>query len=68
MYHVCIYMWRYFNMDNELQVSLTLLSLLAAVVQLNSAFFHVTTAYMYRRQATIRAVTVPVFSSAISPI
>ncbi len=35
-------------MDNELQALLTLLSLLAAVIQLDSAFYHATTAYMRR--------------------
>ncbi len=47
-------MWRYFDMDNALQVLLTLLSLLAAVVQLNSAFYNVTSAYMHKRQAIIQ--------------
>ncbi len=42
-------------MDNKLQVLLTLLSVLAAVVQLNSAFYHAVTAYMLRMQATILA-------------
>lgn len=36
-------------MDNKLQVLLTLLSMPAAVVWLNSAFYHATTAYMHRR-------------------
>ncbi len=63
-----MYLWastaqRYFNMDNKLQALLTLLSLLAAVVQLNSAFnHHTTTAHIIQRTATV-----PVFSSAISP-
>ena len=34
------------NMDNQLQAWLTLLSLLTAVVKLNSAFYNDTTAYM----------------------
>lgn len=43
-------------MDNGLQALLTLLSMLAAVVQLNSAFYNITTAYMHRRQAIIRVI------------
>ncbi len=60
---------RYFNMDNKLQPLLTLLSLQAAVVQLNSTFYHhATTAYTRRRKDIIqRTVTVPMFSGAISP-
>ncbi len=56
MYHTCMYLWisttrHYFNMDNKLQELLTLLSLLAAVVQLNSAFYHhVTTVHVRRRK------------------
>ncbi len=45
-----------------------MLSLLAAVVQLNSAFHHVTTAYMRRRRDTNQQTeTVPVLSGAIGP-
>ncbi len=40
---------RYFNMDNEVQVLLALLSLLAVVVHLSFAFYHVATAHMLRR-------------------
>ncbi len=47
------YIQHYFDMDNELQALLALLSLSAAVLKLNSAFHHVTTAYMVRMQATI---------------
>ncbi len=54
----------YFDMDNELQALLTLLS-----IQLNSAFHHHdATAFMCRRKAIVQhTVTVLVFSSAISP-
>ncbi|KAG1925610.1 protein ALP1-like [Pimephales promelas] len=44
------------NMDNELQALLTLMSLLAAVVQANSAFYNAITAYMRWRQTIIRAI------------
>ncbi len=44
-------------MDNKLQALPTLLSLLAAVVQLNKAFNNATTAYMRRRKAIIRALS-----------
>lgn len=40
-------------MDNEIQA---LLSLLAAVVQVKTAFHNAATAYMHRRQAIIRAI------------
>jgi len=40
-------------MDNELQALLTLMSLLAAVEQVNSAFYNAKTAYMHRRQVII---------------
>ena len=43
-------------MDNELQALLTLLSMLAAVVQLNSAFYNAATAYTHRRQAIIQGI------------
>ncbi len=43
---------RYFSMDNKLQLLLTL-SVLAAVMQQNSAFHHATTAYMCRRKDII---------------
>ncbi len=60
--------WHYFNMDNKLQALLTLFSLLAAVLQLNSVFDHVAAAYMCRRRDVIwRTTSVHVFSSAISP-
>ncbi len=68
----CMHLWatttpHYINMDNELQ-ALTLLSLLAAVVQINSTFYQATTAYMCRRNDIIpRTGTVPVFSGTISP-
>lgn len=39
------------SLDNELQVLLTLLFLLAAVGQLNSTFYYATSVYMCRRQA-----------------
>lgn len=42
-----------FNMDNELQTLFTLLSIPAAVVHLQSAFYNATTVYMHRRQAII---------------
>ncbi len=48
-------------MDNNLQVLLTLLFLLAAVDH------HTTTAYMSRRKDVHRTTTVTVFSDAISP-
>ncbi len=56
----CMYLWsltklHYFDMDNKLQLLLTVLSLLAAAVQLNSGFYHVTTAYMCRRKDLIWA-------------
>ncbi len=41
------------DVDTKFQDLLTLLYLLSAVVQFNSAFYHVTTAYMCRKQATI---------------
>lgn len=41
-------------MDMESQVMLALVSLLAAVVHLNSVFCNVMAAYMRRRQAIIR--------------
>lgn len=44
------------SMDNELHVLLTLLSLLAAVVQLHYACYNTTTAYTHRRQAIIGAI------------
>lgn len=43
-------------MYNELQVLLSLLSSLAAVVHLNYAFCDATTAYMHRSQAIIQAI------------
>lgn len=43
-------------MDNEVQTLVTFLSLLAAVVQLNSAFNNATTAYMRRRRAILLAI------------
>uniref|UniRef100_A0A667XT45 Putative nuclease HARBI1 n=1 Tax=Myripristis murdjan TaxID=586833 RepID=A0A667XT45_9TELE len=43
-------------MDNDLQALLALLSMVAAVVQLNSAFYNATIAYMRRRQAIVRAI------------
>lgn len=48
-------------MDKEIEASLTLLSMLAAVVKLNSAFDHTATAYMLRRQTsnTERAAQCP---------
>lgn len=42
-------------MDNE-QALLTLLPLLAAVIQLNSAFYDATITYMLRKQAIIRVI------------
>ncbi len=51
-------------MDNELQVSLSVL--LAAAVQLNSAFYHVTAAYVHRRKDIQQTVTVAVLSSTVS--
>ncbi len=49
-------------MDNELQALLTVLSLLAVIVELNSAFHQAATAYMLRRKEIIqRTVTVPFF-------
>ncbi len=61
MYVSCMYLWalttllrHYFVMDNKSQVLLTLLSLLAAVMQLNSAFYHVTNAYMRREKDIIQ--------------
>ncbi len=54
-------------MDNELQELLTLLSLPAAVLQLNSAFYH-HAAHMHRWQDIIyRTATVPMFSCTFSP-
>ncbi len=69
MYQWASTTWHYFNIDNELQPLLTLLSLLAAVMQLNSTFYHhATTAYMHgRKDISQRTVTVPMFSSTISP-
>ncbi len=73
LYISCMYLWasticHYFDMDNKLQPLLTLLSLLAAVVQLNSAFHHATTANMHRRKdITQWPATVPMPSGAISP-
>ncbi|XP_056157048.1 putative nuclease HARBI1 [Lampris incognitus] len=43
-------------MDNELQALLTLLSILAAVVQLNSAFCNAAAAYVRRRQLIVQAI------------
>ncbi len=64
--HACV-CGHYFNIDNE-SLALLTLSLPAAVVQLNSAFYHVTSAYMCRRKdISQRTVTVPVFSGAIRP-
>ncbi len=45
MFHACMYLRasttrRYFDVDNESQVLLTFLSLLAAVVQLNSSRYY----------------------------
>jgi len=40
-------------MDNELQALLTLMSLLAAVEQINSAFYNAKPANMHRRQVII---------------
>lgn len=40
----------------ELQALLTLLSFLAAIVQLNSAFNNTAAAYMHKKQAIIRAI------------
>ncbi len=57
LYHVCICkpQLHYFNMDNKLQALLTWLSLLAAVVKLNSVFHHhATAAYMRRRKDVIQ--------------
>ncbi len=56
-------------MDDKLQGSLTALSLLAAAVWLNSAFYHrVTTVYMRgKKDITQRTATVPVFRGVISP-
>ncbi len=58
----------YFDMDSKLQ-ELQLLPLPAAVVRINSAFYHqATTAYMLRRKDAIQqTVTVSVFSGTISP-
>ncbi len=55
-------------MDNEIQALLTF-DLLAAVMQLNYAFYHhATTAYMQRGKDIFQlTVTVPVFSGTISP-
>lgn len=39
---------------NELQVLLTFLSLVTAVVLLNSAFYNATTAYKFNMQAIIK--------------
>ncbi len=55
LYVSSMYLWaltirHYFDMDNKLQELLTLLSLLAALMQLNSAFYHAISAYMYRRK------------------
>lgn len=44
------------DMNNELQVFLTSLSLLATVVQVNSAFWNATTVYIHRRQDIIQAI------------
>lgn len=41
----------------ELQALRTLLSFLAATVQLNSSFFNAADAYLRKRQAIIRATT-----------
>ncbi len=55
-------------MDNKLQSFLTFLPPPAAAVQLDSAFHHATTAYMCRRKDVIQqTLTVPLFSSTISP-
>ncbi len=73
LYVSCMCLWAsstrsYFNMDNKLQALPTLLSLLAAVVQLNSAFYHhTTTAYMCRKDITRQTVTVPLCGCVISP-
>ncbi len=65
--HVCICETQ-LPRDYKLHTLLTLLSLLAAVVLLNSAFHHAITAYMLRREdITQRSATIPVFSCAISP-
>ncbi len=67
-----MYLWasttrRYFDMVNKLQALLPLLTLQAAVVQLNSAFHHVPTAYTHRRKDIIQwTAAVTVFSCAIS--
>ncbi len=54
---------------DKLQELLNLLSLLAAVALLSSAFYHFTTACMRGRKNNIiqGTATVPVLSSAISP-
>ncbi len=46
----CICEPHYFDMGAKLQALSTLLSLLAAVVQLNSAFYHHVTADKHRRK------------------
>lgn len=45
-----------FNMDNKLQAMLTLVSVLAAAVQLNSSLNNGTTTYMNRRRAIIQEI------------
>ncbi len=55
MYHACMHLWAlttccYFTMDNKVQALLTLSSLLAAAVQLQSAFHHANMAYTRRRK------------------
>lgn len=45
------------SIDNKLQALLSLLLSLAVVVQLNAAFYNVTTAYMYRMQAIIQMIS-----------
>ena len=55
-----------FNMNNELQSLLILLSMPAAVVHLNSAFYNATTAYMRRSKAIERFASIPVSNAASS--
>ncbi len=49
-----IFIFRYFNKVNKLQELLMSSSLLAVLVQLNSAFYHATAAYMHRRKDMIQ--------------
>ena len=43
-------------MDNELQALMTMSSMLAALVLLDSAFSNATTGHMHMRQTIIRAI------------